>query len=320
VLVPAHGYRLVHVRAAPLFGTGALGRVRAATSLFAGTKDARGWLRAERPAIVLGFGGYAGAGAVLGAWSLGIPAAIHEANATGGVANRFLARVAGRVLLGFAEAAGDFPSGRTIVTGMPVRPTVEAAGRDRTASRTFRVLVLGGSLGSTFLNARVPDLLARVTRAGVTLRVRHQTGGHAPAPVADAYEEAGVAADVFAYDDELPTAYRDADFAIACAGASTLVELAAAQVPALLVPLGTAALDHQTANARAFAAATGAWWTTEAAWDGAALADRLAAFATSGTARAEAADRLAAAARPDAAQAVVAACEALATGHPARTT
>jgi UDP-N-acetylglucosamine--N-acetylmuramyl-(pentapeptide) pyrophosphoryl-undecaprenol N-acetylglucosamine transferase len=226
-LVPAHGYRLAYLRAAPLFGTGPLGRVRALTALVAGTRDARTWLRTERPAVVLGFGGYAGAGAVLGAWTLGIPTAIHEANAAGGVANRLLARVSDRVLLGFGEAAGDFPAGKTAITGTPVRAAIAAAARHRTTSDSFRVLVLGGSLGSPFLNARVPDLLARVARAGVPLWVRHQTGRHPAAPVAAAYRSAGVPADVLAYDDRLAAAYCDADFAIACAGASTLVELAA---------------------------------------------------------------------------------------------
>ena len=126
-----------------------------------------------------------------------------------------------------------------------------------------------------------------------------------------AYQRGGVAADVQASFDDMTAAYRWADLAIACAGAITLAELAIAGLPACLVPLSTAALDHQRANARAFAAATGVWWTGEDAWDAAAAEERLAVLVASAGERRIAAGRMAVAARPDAADAVVAACEAL---------
>jgi UDP-N-acetylglucosamine--N-acetylmuramyl-(pentapeptide) pyrophosphoryl-undecaprenol N-acetylglucosamine transferase len=111
--------------------------------------------------------------------------------------------------------------------------------------------------------------------------------------------------------DDVADAYGWADLAIACAGAVTLAELAVVALPALVVPLSTAALDHQRANARVFSAATGVWWTSEDAWDVTAVEERLAALVASPDERRAAGARIAVAARPEAAGDVVAACEAL---------
>ena len=313
-LVPAHGYRLATVTAAPFFGVGTAGRLRSVTALMVGAAQARRVLRAEGSELVLGFGNFAAAGALLGARTIGLRTVIHEANAVAGVANRLLGRLVDRVLLGFAEAAPAFPRRTTVLTGTPVRAAVRALAGARAEPRLpgpVRVLVVGGSLGSPFLNTNVPGVVVRGARRGFALEVRHQTGRGDPAPVRAAYQRGGVAADVRTSFDDVTAAYRWADLAIACAGAITLAELAIAALPALLVPLATAALDHQRANARAFAAMTGVWWTGEDAWDVAAVEERLAVLVASDGERHAAAARMAAAARPDAADAVVAACEAL---------
>ena len=312
-LVPAHGYRLATVTAAPFFGVGPVGRLRSITALAAGAVQARRVLRAEGIELILGLGNFAAAGAVLGARILGLRTVIHEANAVAGVANRLLGRLVDRVLLGFADAAPAFRPGTTLLTGTPVRAALcaLAASREARAPGAIRVLVLGGSQGSPFLNARVPELAGRVARRGLALEVWHQTGRGDPDPVRAAYQRKAVSARVVSSFDDVTDAYRWADVAIACAGAVTLAELAVVALPALLVPLATAALDHQRANARAFAAATGTWWTTEDAWDGTAVEERLAALVASRDERRTAGARIAAAARPEAAADVVVACEFL---------
>jgi UDP-N-acetylglucosamine--N-acetylmuramyl-(pentapeptide) pyrophosphoryl-undecaprenol N-acetylglucosamine transferase len=311
-LVPAHGYPFAAIPGAPLLGVGAAGKLRALAALARGTATARPVLRAARSELVLGLGGYASAGAILGARTLGLRTVIHEANAVAGVANRLLGRFTDRVLLGSPAAATAFSAAATDVTGVPVRTALaDAAPRTRPTADAFRVLVVGGSGGSAFLNARVPDLLARLGAGGIAVAVHHQTGSGEIERVTAAYAGSGVAATVSAYIDDIGAAYRWADMAITCAGAGTLAELALVGLPALLVPLATAALDHQTANARAFAAQTGLPWSSENAWDAAALATRLRTLATSPDARAAAAAGVRTAARPDAAHAVVTACERL---------
>jgi UDP-N-acetylglucosamine--N-acetylmuramyl-(pentapeptide) pyrophosphoryl-undecaprenol N-acetylglucosamine transferase len=311
-LVPAHGHRLATVTAAPFFGVGPVARLRSVTALAAGAAQARRVLRAERVELILGLGNFASAGAVLGARMLGLPTLIHEANAVAGVANRLLGRLVDRVLLGFADAAPAFPRGATL-TGTPVRAALRAlaASREPRASGATRLLVLGGSQGSPFLNARVPEVAGRVARRGLAVEVWHQTGRGDPDPVHAAYQRNGVSARVVSSLDDITDAYRWADLAIACAGAVTLAELAVVALPALLVPLSTAALDHQRANARAFAAATGVWWTGEDAWDATVVEERLSTLVASPDERRAAGRRIAAAARPDAAADVVAACESL---------
>ena len=211
-LVPAHGYRLATVTAAPFFGVGPVARLRSVTALAAGAAQARRVLRAERVELILGLGNFASAGAVLGARMLGLPTLIHEANAVAGVANRLLGRLVDRVLLGFADAAPAFPRGATL-TGTPVRAALRAlaASREPRAPGATRLLVLGGSQGSPFLNARVPEVAGRVARRGLAVEVWHQTGRGDPDPVHAAYQRNGVSARVVSSLDDITDAYRWAD-------------------------------------------------------------------------------------------------------------
>jgi UDP-N-acetylglucosamine--N-acetylmuramyl-(pentapeptide) pyrophosphoryl-undecaprenol N-acetylglucosamine transferase len=312
-VLAAHGERLAAVRAAPLMRTGIGGKLRAVASTGAGTRDARRVLAAEGSEIVLGFGGYVSAGAVLGARSLGVPTVLHEANAVAGLANRLLGRVADRVLLGFESAAGAFPLARVQVTGTPVRAAILTVGPHRApgTGRPFRILVAGGSQGSPFLDRHVPAMLARVQARAIRVEARHLVGEGDVEQTRGAYAAAGVAAEVVPFADDMADAYAWADFAIVSAGAGTLAELAAIGLPCLPVPLPAAALDHQTVNARAFAEATGSRWTRAEDWDTEALAAHLAAVAASPEAWAAASRGLARMARPAAAGAVVRACEAL---------
>lgn len=311
-LVPAHGHRLEVVPAAPFVRVGWRGKAHALAAAAAGTRAARRLLRAQRIELVLGLGNYACIGALLAAKSLGIATVLHEANSVPGVSSRLLGRLVDRVLLGYDAAFDAFPASRTAVTGVPVRADVlrRSAARGVPTGR-FHVLVSGGSGGSRFLDEHVPDLLARVAASGHVLEARHQVGRGDAARTRAAYARAGVTATVVDYIDDIGEVYAWAHFALACAGAGTLAELAAVGLPALLVPLGSAALDHQTANARAFAEMTGTWWTREDGWDAAALAARIATLAGRPDAWAAASAAVRRAARPAAAAAVVRACEAI---------
>jgi UDP-N-acetylglucosamine--N-acetylmuramyl-(pentapeptide) pyrophosphoryl-undecaprenol N-acetylglucosamine transferase len=297
--------RFVPVPAAPLVGTGTLRRARAVAIAARGARVARQALAASPPRLLLAFGNYASAGAVLGARSLGIPVVLHEANVVPGVANRWLARVAPRVLVGFAGTVGAFAAGKAVVTGTPVRGELSAIRtKPPDAGRALRLLVTGGSLGSRFLDARAPELAARLG-----CEVRHQAAE--PAPVADAYRALGVPAEVVRYLDPMADAYAWADVALTCAGAMTLAELAIVGLPAVVVPLACAALDHQTANAREAARVTGCLSVAESAWDVDVVAAHLAGLARTPGAWAAAAAGMRRLAAPDAARRIVEACEEL---------
>lgn len=317
-LVPSRGYRLELIPGAPLFGVGVLGRGRALWQVLTGMVAARRVLRASGAQLVIGLGGYATAGTMLAARSLGLRTAIHESNAAPGLANRWLGHLVDRVYLGFAAAAAAFPAGRVLVTGVPTSPmpVEEPAARQPPAGRALHVLVTGGSQGSAFLNRRLPDLLGRVIGGGISMEVQHQTGDADVGLVCQAYDRLGIAAAVLPYIEPMVEAYQWADFAVTCAGAVTLAELAVNALPALVVPLATAAEDHQAANARAFAAETGCPYVREADWQTEALATVLVALFKD-TARlrlmSQQCHRMA---KPNAAQIVVAESEALLSRRP----
>src|SRR5512139_862721 len=269
-LVTAHGHHLEVVPGAPLFGVNLVGKALAMRRLVDGLLRARQLLRRERIQLVIGFGGYASAGTLLAARSLGLHTAILELNAIPGLTNRLLGRIVHRVYLGSAAARPAFAPAKTVETGTPVRSEIVRVGADKLpgpdAHGRFHILVTGGSLGSPFLNRCAAELIRSVAARGVMLDVQHQAGLCDPEAVSRSYEQAGMSASVMPYLERMPEAYAWAHFAIACAGAGTLAELAVSGLPALVVPLRGASEDHQVANARTFAAASGVLWLREADW------------------------------------------------------
>ena len=235
---------------------------RTARGLFTAWRAIGRLARGEPPALVVATGGYA-AGAMLG-WSAahGVPYVIHESNSHPGVTTRFFARRAREVLLGFPEAARHLSPGREteiVDTGNPIEPPPSplpdrAGARARWAfpERGGRVLlVFGGSQGSRAMN----EVVERWLDAGGApddLHVIWATGKGTYDRFAR-HESARVR--VRPYLAPIADAYAAADFALTRAGAMTTAEVCAWGLPSVLVPLPTAAADHQTANARSLAEA-----------------------------------------------------------------
>ena len=252
-LVPAHGLVLETIAFGGLRGKGpgALLSVpwRLARAVFA----ARRVLRRHAPRSVLSLGGYAAAPGGLAARLAKTPLVVHEQNSIPGLTNRLLARFAQRVLAGFPDA---FANAEWV--GNPVRASIAAlpAPATRYAGRAgpLHLLVLGGSQGAQSLNTALPEVLRR-RGARLPVAVRHQCGAAHFEKARAAYMAAGIEADVVPFEDDMAATYAWADLAICRAGALTLAELAAAGVPAILVPYPHAVDDHQTSNARAMVAA-----------------------------------------------------------------
>jgi UDP-N-acetylglucosamine--N-acetylmuramyl-(pentapeptide) pyrophosphoryl-undecaprenol N-acetylglucosamine transferase len=214
-------------------------------------------LAAERPALVIGTGGYAAAPVVWRAQRHGIPTVLQEANAFPGLATRLLARGARQVHLGFPEAKARLRPGPTtdvFVLGNPIAPPEHI---DRGAAlRTFglepdrpTVLVIGGSQGARALNEAVAGALRR-GRFG-DLNVLWGTGSAHHSAYATLDVPGRVV--VRGFFDPIAPAYAAADLVVCRAGAMTVSELCAWAKPSVLVPLPSAAADHQTTNARALA-------------------------------------------------------------------
>ena len=307
-LVPAAGLSLDQIGISGLRGRGPAGWLLAPLKVLRAMWQARAIFRQRRPLCVLSMGGYVAGPGGLMAWLMGIPLLIHEQNAVAGLTNRLLRPLARRVLSGFPEVFKGAEH-----CGNPVRDEIQflPAPGERAAQRSgaLKVLVVGGSQGSAALGRIVPQALALLPADARPVLV-HQAGRQLDDTLAH-YAEAGVAAEVVEFIDDMAAAWGQADLAICRAGALTIAELAAAGVPAVLVPFPHAVDDHQTANARFLVEAGAAWLAQEAELTPEKLARLL-----SGLTREQLtlmADKARAQARPDAVGRVVQACLEVAT-------
>lgn len=234
-LVPRAGYDL-HALSVSAWQGGGMGRkLLAPPNLLRALVEAWSVQRRLRPVAVIGFGGYASAPGGLAAVLSGIPLLLHEQNGVPGLTNARLARFASRVLQAFPDT---FP-GEVEVVGNPVRqalcdlPAPEKRGLG--GHRRLRVLVMGGSQGAKALNEQVPAALGLMS-VSARPEVWHQAGRGKAEDTMAMYRHASVDASVVEFVDDMEKAYRWADLVIARSGASTVSELAAVGVYALLVP------------------------------------------------------------------------------------
>jgi UDP-N-acetylglucosamine--N-acetylmuramyl-(pentapeptide) pyrophosphoryl-undecaprenol N-acetylglucosamine transferase len=243
------------VRFGALRGKGLLRKLLLPINLLRGFRQSWQELGRLRPDVVLGMGGYISFPGGMMASLRGIPLVLHEQNSVAGLANRVLASVADHILTGFPQV---LPKKNTTLCGNPVRPEIAALAppADRYAERLgpLRMLVVGGSLGAQVLNQTMPQALALLP-AEERPEVVHQAGEKHLGALKVAYAQAGVAAELVPFIDDMASAYAWADVVICRAGALTIAELAAAGVASILVPFPHAVDDHQTSNARYLAAA-----------------------------------------------------------------
>jgi UDP-N-acetylglucosamine--N-acetylmuramyl-(pentapeptide) pyrophosphoryl-undecaprenol N-acetylglucosamine transferase len=307
-LVARRGYDMAAVRFSGVRGKGPLAFALLPLKLLLAFWQSARAILAKRPDVVLGMGGYMSFPGGMMAALLGRPLVIHEQNSVPGLANRVLARVADRVLCAFPGALRGAAH-----VGNPVRPEIAAIEepRQRYSARSGRlsVLVVGGSLGAKALNEAVPKALALLP-AAARPSVTHQSGAQHGEALKAAYAAAGVQADTPGFIDDMAAAYAQADLAVCRAGATTVAELAAAGVPAILVPFPHAVDDHQTTNARFLADAGAAILIQQSELTPERLAELIAGFDR--TRLLEMATRARGLGRPDATRSVAQACMELA--------
>jgi len=245
VVLPAVGLTRRH---ALQFLSGFLGSYRAAKSSF----------RKRPPQAVLAMGGFTSAPPVFAGRSFGAITFLHESNTIPGRANRLLAHFVNQAFVGFSTAAGGLFNPNVLTTGTPVRPQFERV--DPSACRMALglapdqpvLLVMGGSQGATGINdlalRAIPELIEKMP----TLQILHLTGINEQAKVEAAYTGYKGKVVIRPFLTEMELALGAANAAVSRAGASSLAELAAMGLPAVLIPYPTAADDHQFYNAKAF--------------------------------------------------------------------
>ena len=225
--------------------------------------EARAILRQFRPDVVIGTGGYASFPMVKAAAKAGIPTAVHESNMVPGLTTEMLEPFAGRILVGFEACCQHYrhPE-KVVVTGTPVRQDFfdlsKAEAKAKLGVDDGRPLIVSfwGSLGASAMNARTAELLALEAKNEPFHHI-HGAGKAGYPGFLRSLSEKGVDLDahpalqVREYIYDMALVMRAADLVVSRAGASTLSELTALGVPAVLVPSPNVTNDHQTKNARA---------------------------------------------------------------------
>jgi len=248
-IVPAAGYPLVTVRAAPF---------KRAYVNIAGIAQALSALRRLNPDIVIATGGYVCFPVVVAARMLRKTVALLEPNAHPGLTNRALAPLVNEVWGAFPHGDSRF-AGKYVYTGVPVRASLRALPQREAAlerlglsAQRRTLLAMGGSQGARSINDALTSLL-KTGGLPEGWQLIHVTGeqeyDRVKAALRQAQRDSSREGALRAYLNDVADAYAAADLVLARAGASTLGELAATGRPAILVPYPHAAGDHQRANA-----------------------------------------------------------------------
>ncbi len=281
------------------FGKGFLESRRKAKALF----------QKRLPRAVLAMGGFTSAPPVMAGRSLGAKTFLHESNYIPGRANKWLAHFVDEAFAFFHEASSQLSLQNISVVGMPVRvdflePIDPASAKMALGLKPALpvVLVMGGSQGASGINDLVLRALPHLTRALGTVQFLHLTGPRDVEKVRSAYAENKVSAVVRPFLTEMHFAMRAASVAISRSGASSLAELAAVQLPAVLIPYPSSADDHQFYNALKFVESGAARMTSQHGADPERLALELKELKQSTDARARMQSALAQWHAPDAAK------------------
>ena len=315
-----HVVQVEEVASATFARGGALAKLAVPFRIAGGVIAAVWGILRDRPAVVVGFGGYPTIPALAAAWVLRRPRMIHEQNGVLGRVNRLFARRVDRVACGTWPT--DLPAGVAgIHTGNPVRAAVlerAAAGYIPPGDYPMSLLVIGGSQGARVLSDVVPAAVAALPD-GIKrhLRVAQQAREEDMERVVAAYEAAGIVAEVEPFFRDIPARLAEAQLVVSRSGASSVADISVIGRPSVLIPFAAATGDHQTANARGLVDAGAAVLIPEKLLDPAALAAQLGAILASPDAAVAMAQHALGQGRPDATERLVALVEDLAKGIPA---
>lgn len=263
--VPQEGYRIIGLPVRgfirPLFHPGNLLVLK---DLWTSIRQAKKIIRDFQPDVAVGVGGYASAAALKAAAALGVPYVLQEQNGFAGVTNQKLAKNARKICVAYPNMDRFFPADRIVMTGNPVRQKLlECVDTPQEARKAFgldperkTIFITGGSLGARSVNNAIAAGLKKLQASGI--QVLWQTGKadgdkweKAVAELAGALGSEPVLIHPTVFVSDMAKAYRAADVVISRSGAGGVNEISLLGKASILVPLPTAAEDHQTANARA---------------------------------------------------------------------
>jgi len=253
-IVPENGFQLSLINSAGLKNVGLIGKLKGFAVLPKSFYEARRLLREFKPDVVIGAGGYVSGPVLLTASLMRIPTLVMDSNALPGFTNRRLARFVDKAALTFSEAMPFFGS-KAVLTGNPVRREFFEL-PVRSVGDKLHILIFGGSQGARAINNAMTLALPMLQVHKERMQITHQTGEADFENINEAYKRAEwYDADVRPYISDMVSQFTLTDLVICRAGATTCAELAAAGRASIMIPLPTAADDHQRKNAEAMVAA-----------------------------------------------------------------
>ena len=273
-IVPDNGFQLSLINSAGLKNVGFAGKIKGLAVLPKSFLEARQIIRQFRPHVVVGAGGYVSGPVLLMAAIMGVPTLVMDSNALPGFTNRRLARFVDKAALTFDDALPFFGK-KGVVTGNPVRHEFfEVPPKHR--SDKAHVLIFGGSQGARAINNAMADALEYLAKFEGRLSITHQTGEADFENIRAAYSGSAFPnADLRPFISDMFVEFGKSDFVICRAGATTCAELAATGKASIMVPLPTAADDHQRKNAEALAKSGAARMILQSELSGKSLADEI---------------------------------------------
>ncbi|MDQ3061577.1 MAG: undecaprenyldiphospho-muramoylpentapeptide beta-N-acetylglucosaminyltransferase, partial [Acidobacteriota bacterium] len=249
-IVPENGFELALINSAGLKNVGLLGKLKGLLILPKSFLEARALIKNFQPNVVVGAGGYVSGSVLLMASLLRVPTLVMDSNALPGFTNRRLAPFVTKAALTFEEAVPYFGK-KAIVTGNPVRKEFFDI-QPKQRGEQLNLLIFGGSQGARAINLAMVDALENLQSFKNQLQITHQTGELDFESVQKGYAEMGwETANVLRYISDMVSEFAKTDLIICRAGATTCAEVAAAGKAAIMIPLPTAADDHQRKNAEA---------------------------------------------------------------------
>ncbi|HEX8893125.1 MAG TPA: undecaprenyldiphospho-muramoylpentapeptide beta-N-acetylglucosaminyltransferase [Terriglobales bacterium] len=249
-LVPAAGFHLDLIEVGALNRVDLTTRIRTLLDLPRAVVESARMISDFRPDVMIGVGGYASGPAMLAGGLMNIPMLAFEPNVVPGIANRLVAPMVRAAAVHFAATQRYFPN--AVVTGVPVRREFFDI-PPRPAGATPTLLVFGGSQGAHAITVAIAEALPSLTEKLPGIHVILQTGEKDFEDVEAAATSIRISAEVSPFINDMPGAFARADLLLCRSGASTVAEIAAGGKPAILVPLPTAADDHQYQNAKTLA-------------------------------------------------------------------
>jgi UDP-N-acetylglucosamine--N-acetylmuramyl-(pentapeptide) pyrophosphoryl-undecaprenol N-acetylglucosamine transferase len=248
-LIGGAGFTLDTIKVTGLVGRGLKGVFQFVCNLPGGIWSVLRLIRSKKPDMVFGFGGYGSVLPVLVARLMGIQTWIHEAEASPGLANRFLGSISHRISTAFPNK--HFAVKKVIHSGHPVRADLLNVNKIKKLGSPAKILIVGGSQGARALDIAVIELAPRLN--SLNIEITHQTRPENLGAVELALKNAGVRAKVVNFIQDMAKAYDESDIIIARSGAGTVAEIAVVNRPSIFVPLPSSQGGHQLVNAEVLA-------------------------------------------------------------------